>query len=167
MNEAGISIRRATELDQPAIRALARSGQLSRTDVKWPSCWVASTGQRIVGIVQMRSHSDGSHELGPLVVSKEVRGQGIAGRLIDALVAAEPGPIWMVTAQAFAAVCKRWGFSPDRAAVSARRGPTQPSDEQPCARLPHAPADAAARDPRTSSCIRHDPEPKVSAAKSC
>jgi len=112
MNEAGISIRRATELDQPAIRALARSGQLSRTDVKWPSCWVASTGQRIVGIVQMRSHSDGSHELGPLVVSKEVRGQGIAGRLIDALVAAEPGPIWMVTAQAFAAVCKRWGFSP-------------------------------------------------------
>jgi len=110
--EADIRIRRATELDQPAIRALARSGQFNRTDVRWPGCWVAATGQRIVGIVQMRRYSDGSRELGPLVVSKEMRGQGVAGRLIEALVAAEPGPIWMVTAQAFAAACKQWGFRP-------------------------------------------------------
>jgi N-acetylglutamate synthase-like GNAT family acetyltransferase len=113
MSEAGISIRRATELDQPAIRALACSGQLSRTDVKWPSCWVAAAaGQGIVGIVQMRRHADGSRELGPLVVSKEMRGQGVARRLMDALVAAEPEPIWMVTAHVFAAVCRRWGFHP-------------------------------------------------------
>ncbi|MDW6026463.1 GNAT family N-acetyltransferase [Mesorhizobium sp. BAC0120] len=113
MSEADISIRRATELDQPAIRALARTGQLNRTDVKWSSCWVATAaGQQIVGIVQMRRHSDGSHELGPLVVRKEMRGQGVAKRLMDALVAAEPGPVWMVTAHVFTAVCKRWGFRP-------------------------------------------------------
>jgi GNAT superfamily N-acetyltransferase len=60
----------------------------------------------------MRKHSDGSRELGQLVVSKEVRGRGIAAQMIDALLAQEPGPIWMVTAHAFAAVCKRWGFRP-------------------------------------------------------
>jgi amino-acid N-acetyltransferase len=124
MHGAIISIRRATELDQPAIRELVRSERLNPTGLKWPNFLVATTGRSVVGAVQMRKHSDGSRELGSLVVSKEARGRGIATRLIDALLASEPGPVWMITTDVFAGTFSRWGFQriePPSAPVRVRR----------------------------------------------
>jgi GNAT superfamily N-acetyltransferase len=58
----------------------------------------------------MRKHSDGSRELGSLVVSKEARGHGIASRLIDALLAEDHDPVWMITAEPYGGAYSRWGF---------------------------------------------------------
>ena len=107
-----ISVRRATPADQPIIRALIHGERLNPTDLRWSNFLVATANRKVVGAIQMRTHADGSHELGSLVVEKAARGQGIAGRLIDALLAAEPGPVWMVTADSFARACARWGFRP-------------------------------------------------------
>ncbi len=68
-------------------------------------------GTTVVGAVQMRQHADGSRELGSLVVSREHRGHGIAGRLICALLARHTGPVHVITRHANAVHYRRWGFA--------------------------------------------------------
>ncbi|MGI6852186.1 GNAT family N-acetyltransferase [Mesorhizobium sp. 1B3] len=124
MNAADVGIRNATARDQPAIRSLVRGEHLNPTKLNWPNFLVAAVGDRVVGAVQMCKHADGSRELGSLVVSKDVRGYGIASRLIDGLLASEPGPVWMITADGWADSYSRWDFQriePQSAPVKVRR----------------------------------------------
>ena len=112
MDGPTISIRRATEWDQSAIRALVRGERLNPHGLSWPNFLVAANEDGIIGAVQMRRNADGSRELGSLVVSREVRGRGIGAQLIDALLASEHEPVWMITSAAFAKAYARWGFQP-------------------------------------------------------
>lgn len=112
MDQQAIGFRRATEYDRPAIKALMRGERVNPTGINWPNFLVAATADRIVGAAQVRHHSDGSRELGSLVVAKDMRGYGIASRLIDTLLADEGEPIWMITPEAHASVYARWGFEP-------------------------------------------------------
>jgi amino-acid N-acetyltransferase len=112
MKHGGIRVRRATPPDQPTIRAMVHAERLNPSDLRWSNFMVAVADEDIVGACQMRRHADGSRELGSLVVARGLRGRGIARRLIDALLAAEPGPVWMITAEGFACACARWGFRP-------------------------------------------------------
>jgi N-acetylglutamate synthase-like GNAT family acetyltransferase len=121
MDQLAISIRRASERDQQAIRALVHSERLNPTGISWPNFVVAVLGGRIIGAVQMRKHSDGSRELGSLVVSKDARGCGIASRLIDVLLAEEQAPVWMITADPYAGAYSRWGFEQ----IEARAAPVK------------------------------------------
>ena len=118
MGEPIIRIRRATELDEKAIRLLVRGERLNPMDLDWPNFIVAAEGDAVVGAVQMRQHSDGSRELGSLVVTQGSRGRGIARRLIEALLAAEHEPVWLITSEAFAAAFARWGFQPVEAGAA-------------------------------------------------
>ena len=110
-----LQVRRAGPADEAAIQALVRSERLNPTGLRWPYFVVACDGERIVGAVQMRHHLDGSHELGSLVVAPTLRGQGLAARLIDALLLSFPGPVHMVTQRRHATHFERWGFRPVRA----------------------------------------------------
>ena len=102
MDQQAIVFRRASEQDQQAIRALVHSERLNPTGINWPNFLVAAVGGRVVGAAQVRNHTDGSRELGSLVVAREKRGQGIASRMIDALLADEREPIWMITSETYA-----------------------------------------------------------------
>ncbi|TJW43883.1 MAG: GNAT family N-acetyltransferase [Mesorhizobium sp.] len=110
MDQLAIGIRRAMERDQQAIRVLVHSERLNPTGLNWPNFLVAVIGGRIIGAVQMRKHTDGSRELGSLVVAKEARGHGIASRLIDALLAEDQEPVWIITSEPYAGASARWGF---------------------------------------------------------
>ncbi len=109
---AGVRIRRAAAQDQDAIRALVRAERLNPTGLDWPRFVVACDGDRLVGAVQLRRHRDGSQELGSLVVAPAWRGQGLAGRLIDALLAGVDREVHMITQRRHAAHFARWGFNP-------------------------------------------------------
>ena len=110
MDQLAVVLRRATERDHQAIRALVRSERLNPTGINWPNFMVAAAKGRVIGAVQIRKHTDGSRELGSLVVAKEARSQGIASRLIDTLLADDRKPIWLITAAANAGAYSRWGF---------------------------------------------------------
>ena len=110
MDQHAIGFRPATQQDQQAIRALVRGERLNPTGIDWPNFVVAAMADRIIGAVQIRKHSDGSHELGSLVVAKDQRGHGIASRMIERALAEEREPIWMVTSESLAGTFARWGF---------------------------------------------------------
>lgn len=107
-----VTIRRATESDQVAIKTLVRSERLNPHKLDWPNFVVAVDDRGLVGAVQLRKHGDGLRELGSLVVRKEARRQGIASRLIDALIAGASERVLMITGRAYVARYRRWGFRP-------------------------------------------------------
>lgn len=105
-----VSIRPATEQDQQQILALARGERLKPFGLHWRNFIVAEKGGRIIGAVQLRTHRDGSYELGSLVVEAASRGQGIAAKLIDSRLAGKTDRILIVTGRAYADHYGRWGF---------------------------------------------------------
>lgn len=118
-----VAIRSAVPADQEKIRALVKNERLNPIGIDWPNFLVAVGTQGVVGAVQLRKHPDGSRELGSLVVAPDVRGHGIAARLIDELVSRHDGPVQMITAAQHAAHYQRWGFhrlEPRRAPRSIR-----------------------------------------------
>lgn len=105
-----LHIRQAVALDQVAITRLVHSERLNPHGLVWQNFVVAIRGTALIGAVQMRQHPEGSRELGSLVVSREQRGQGIAGRLIGALLTRHPGPVHVITRDANAVHYDAWGF---------------------------------------------------------
>ena len=112
MDGSAIFIRRASAADAPEIYDLVHSEHLDPNSLHWPNFTVASSEGHIVGAVQMRKHADGSRELGSLVVVEALRHRGIAHAMIDALLAEDDQPCWMITTQAYARAYRRWGFRP-------------------------------------------------------
>jgi len=103
-------IRRARRADQAAIRAFVESERLDPNNLHWRNFLVAVADGRIVGTVQLRELPDGLCELGSLAVAPELRGLGIASRLIQQLLAEAEGPVEMITSAKFAAHYERFGF---------------------------------------------------------
>jgi amino-acid N-acetyltransferase len=106
------SIRRATADDEAAILTLVHSERIDANALAWEDFVVAVEAGRVTGAALVRRHADGSRELGTLVVARDRRGMGLAGRLIDALLSEETGPVSMITDRAHAVHYARWGFVP-------------------------------------------------------
>jgi amino-acid N-acetyltransferase len=104
-------IRQAVALDQVAITRLVHSERLNPHGLAWQNFVVAISGAALIGAVQMRQHPEGSRELGSLVVSREHRGHGIAGHLINALLARHPSPVHVITRSTNAVHYRPWGFA--------------------------------------------------------
>jgi N-acetylglutamate synthase-like GNAT family acetyltransferase len=92
-----VTIRAATEADQPTIRRLIKEANLNRMSLNWPHFVVAEEDGAIVGVGQVKSHGDGSRELASLAVVPERQGQGVGGALIEALLAREPDAVLHLT----------------------------------------------------------------------
>ncbi|MFN8473683.1 MAG: GNAT family N-acetyltransferase [Anaerolineae bacterium] len=106
----GVSIRRATEGDEPTIRAMVRAEHLDPTTLKWPNFLIAEDGGgRIVGIGQIKP-LPGARELGSLVVAPEWRERGVGGALIRALMAQEKGDLYLVCRDTRVPYYRKFGF---------------------------------------------------------
>jgi N-acetylglutamate synthase-like GNAT family acetyltransferase len=106
-----ITIRPARAGDQEAIAALVRAARLNPAGLDWPGFMVAERDRRVVGVAQLRRHPDGAVELASLVVAADLRGQGTATRLIDALLETATGTVFTLIDRAYAGHFGRWGFA--------------------------------------------------------
>jgi N-acetylglutamate synthase-like GNAT family acetyltransferase len=106
-----IRIRPATERDREAIDALVPPDMPVR-DLDCGRFMVASDDGGLAGAAELIEHPDGSQELGFLVVRPDVRRRGIAARLIDAMLLAARGRLYMIARARFAAHYSHWGFAP-------------------------------------------------------
>jgi N-acetylglutamate synthase-like GNAT family acetyltransferase len=85
-------IRPARADEEPIIKAMIRHEQLDPLNVHWQSFLVATEGDRIIGIGQVKPYRSG-RELGSLAVAADRRQRGVGGAIINALIARENGPL--------------------------------------------------------------------------
>jgi N-acetylglutamate synthase-like GNAT family acetyltransferase len=105
-----VEIRPARERDQPAITAMIRRAGLNPAGLQWAHFTVAEQAGRIVGVVQVRVHPDGARELASLAVASEFRGNGVATRLVDAVLRDETTEVYTLIDRRFVDHFQRWGF---------------------------------------------------------
>jgi amino-acid N-acetyltransferase len=86
------TIRSARADEEAFIKALIRNARLDPLNVHWQNFLVATEGERIIGIAQIKPYHSG-RELGSLVVVPDRRQNGVGGALIRALIARERGPL--------------------------------------------------------------------------
>lgn len=103
-------IRRARAADQATIRGLVRRERLDPTHLDWPNFLVAEDDDgRVIGFGQIKPLR-GARELGSLVVVPAWRERGVGGALIRALMADEPGPLFLVCRDTRVAYYRKFGF---------------------------------------------------------
>jgi len=108
---SGMTIRQAVAGDQGLIAAWVKEARLDPTALHWSHFLMAEDSGVVVGIGQIRPYPK-CRELGSLVVARERRGTGVGGALIQALLADEPGPVYLECEQHNEAIYLRFGFRP-------------------------------------------------------
>src|SRR5260370_1431136 len=84
-----LTIRPATQDDQPAIRRVIAEVHLPRMNLQWPNFVVVEEDREIVGMGQVKSHRDGSRELASIAVVPKRQGDGVGTAVIEALLGRE------------------------------------------------------------------------------
>lgn len=105
-----MTIRTATEADQATIVRLIKEANINRMSLKWPNFVVAEEEGAIVGVGQVKLHGDGSRELASIAVLPSRQGQGIGSALITALLAREPGILYLTCRSQLEQYYARFGF---------------------------------------------------------
>ena len=106
---SGMTIRQAVAGDQERIRAWVKAARLDPTALHWSQFRVAEEDGSVIGIGQIRPYPR-CRELGSLIVARERRGTGVGGALIQALLADEPGPVYLECEQSKESYYVRFGF---------------------------------------------------------
>ena len=107
-----VILRTALAADRRAIVALVWTLGLNPHGLAWHRFVVAEARGRVVGIGQVKPHSDGSRELASIGVVREQRGLGIARAIIEALLATErPNvPLYLICRPDKVPFYARFGF---------------------------------------------------------
>jgi N-acetylglutamate synthase-like GNAT family acetyltransferase len=95
---AEFTVRLAIKEDFPAIRSLIHTVQINPTVLDWVRFLVVVRPQgNLLGCGQIKPHADGSREMASIAVREQVRGQGVARAVIEALLALElERPIYLM-----------------------------------------------------------------------
>ena len=105
-----LRLRAAVAADQAAIRSIVRAAGIYPLGLSWRRFTVAEERGRVVGVVQIRAHHDGSRELASLAVVPDRRSAAIATRLVRLLQEREPTPLHLTCRDALEPFYRRLGF---------------------------------------------------------
>ncbi len=108
--DALMIIRPATGSDRWVIHRTVLTAGLNPTGLDWRRFLVAEQAGRIVGVVQVKPHSDGSCELASLAVVSAWRGKSVGSALIRALLARESGMLHLMCRAELQGYYARFGF---------------------------------------------------------
>lgn len=103
-------IRPAAQTEQDTIKRMVRAAKLNPFNVHWQNFRVAEDDGRIIGVGQLRPHTDGSRELASLVVLNEYRQHGIGSQLMAALMTDQLPPIYLFCEQELEDYYVRFGY---------------------------------------------------------
>jgi amino-acid N-acetyltransferase len=107
------SLRPALQRDQATIRRLVLGAGINPTGLRWPRFVVAVTPEgEVIACAQVRPHFDGTRELASLVVAPRWRGRGLARALIEHLLAAHSGELYLMCRASLASLYRKFGFVP-------------------------------------------------------
>lgn len=108
-----VTIRPATEGDQPTIRRLINEARINRFGLNfWPNFVLAEEDGQVVGLGQVKAHTDGSRELASIAVVPGRQREGIGTAIIKALLAREADTVLHLTCRReLEGYYKRFGFA--------------------------------------------------------
>lgn len=108
------TLRPATAVDQPHIRALIREGRINPMGLKWPHFLVAvdNSTNTVIGCGQIKPLGDDLHELASIAVTRPWRKQGVAKAIIEALQAeyTAVAPLWLMCESRLVPFYTQFGF---------------------------------------------------------
>lgn len=111
MDTPGYQLRPATARDARAIRRLIRQVRINPLDLDWRRFILAEDQSgRLVGCGQIKLHRDGSRELASIAVTPAWRGRGAARAIIERLLAAEDGPLYLTARDHLQKFYEKFGF---------------------------------------------------------
>ena len=101
----------AEEKDAKAIRALIIKSRINPTGLDWQRFVLAVTdGDEIIGCGQIKPHRDGSLELASIAVTSAWRGNGVARAIIEYLLAAHQGALYLMCQSSLGPLYEKFGF---------------------------------------------------------
>ena len=107
------TLRGATAQDAEAIKSLIRSVRINPMDLDWRRFLVASSlDGELVACGQVKPHADGTLELASIAVRPEWRGRGLARTVIERLLAASPGALYLTCRSGLEPLYRKFGFRP-------------------------------------------------------
>lgn len=108
---SSITLRPAGPEDEARIKQLVHEARINPMGLEWERFILAATGEgAVIGCGQIKPHRDGSSELASIVVAPDWRGQGIARRIIEHLVASHPGSLYLTCRGSLESFYNRFGF---------------------------------------------------------
>lgn len=109
--EKDFSLCPATRADAPTIRAMIREARNNPLGLDWRRFVLAVTPQgEVIGCGQIKPHGDGSRELASITVVPGWQRRGVARRLIERLLAAQPGPLYLTCRAQLGPFYEKFGF---------------------------------------------------------
>lgn len=109
--QPAFSIQKAQTQHASQISELVRSSGINPTGLGWQRFLIAVTPEGdFIGCGQLKPHADGSLEVASLTVSPAWRGRGVARALIEALLAAHPGELYLMCQSSLGPMYEKFGF---------------------------------------------------------
>ena len=105
-----LTIRPAQQEDQETIVSYVRQAKINPRNLHWQNFLVAEEDHKIIGIRQVKTHTQGTREVASGFVLPEYRRQGISARLMKELLARENGPLYTMVNEKRALYYERFGF---------------------------------------------------------
>jgi amino-acid N-acetyltransferase len=105
-----VTVRPAAETEQPQIRALIQQARLNPRNLHWQNFTIAESEGQIVGLRQVKTHTQGTREVASGYVLPEYRHQGISARLMEQVLDREKGNLYLMCDQKWASYYRRFGF---------------------------------------------------------
>ncbi len=106
-------LRPALASDAVRIRLIIHQVHINPLGLDWRRFILAvDEHDRAIGTGQVKPHQDGSRELASIAVVPEWRGQEIARAIIEHLLAANPGTLYLTCGSVLGGFYKKFGFRP-------------------------------------------------------
>ncbi len=105
-----LTIRPARQEDQQTIVSFIRQAKINPRDLHWEHFLVAEENGQIIGIRQVKIHSQGTREIASGFVLPEYRRRGVSARLMEELFARERGPLYTMIDEKWAPYYEQFGF---------------------------------------------------------
>ncbi len=105
-----VNIRPARQEDQQTIVAFIRQAKINPRDLHWEHFLVAEENGQVIGIRQVKVHTQGTREVASGFVLPEYRRRGVSARLMEELFVRETGPLYTMIDERWAPYYEQFGF---------------------------------------------------------
>ena len=104
-------VRPALEAESGQIKDLINEVEINPMGLDWKRFLVAVNGSgRVIGCGQIKPHGGGILELASIAVPTSHRGQGIARKIIEKLLAENPRPLYLMCIEHNGPMYEKFGF---------------------------------------------------------